>query len=488
MEVAQNVVGVLELVARVVRLFHDNADLAERFDKLMNTVHLMHVLLIRIASCPRMPPETEFCIAEAHATLRAIEESLRKRVNRRKKGVRGCGFGLCMLLAGDMERLTERVQTLTSRMDLMLQLKTTLEEESRFDVAKILRDPHGRSFWDIHFGSETMGVSTGVFTQSLELSENRRLSHAEREVIAMLLDPDRDGNVSVYEFARWLAHFGPMQTVLRTTLASMFDPQRNAVYKWFHHDMFWAGVVAHLRRDPSKAIVRYGLREDTFVVDVCDRGGTIIEICVRRVDGAFVAVLCEEPVDGTSYEYHVPDAGYYAPSACECKEPGAPQAQAAAPSSWVVRALRIEAMTKEDDDANASATSSTIPNAKFDSLPQLLRALYRVVYLHPTGDTNSNTSPSETCAGAGTPTSTQSASPPRARRVDVAPLSEHAHDARDGAPRNETRSRYALPRRTKFKKPHPPLRPRPVPVGHSQDRRRPSCTSKRKDQDPVNTP
>jgi hypothetical protein len=322
-----------------------NKTLRKRYGEALNTLILLRLLLQRVTSSSRIPEEAEPCLAEIQRTLERTNVHLRRRVRASKR----TGFWLKAMVwvwNDDFERINKQIETLTTRLELLLQLKEVLDNESRFDASKILEDvgQEARDFWDHHFGSETLTVPIGTFLQSMELAENRRLQHAEREVVSTVLDPDQDGSVSVYEFARWLRHFGPVHDAMATTLTSIFDAKHNRVHGWFHQDLFWDGVVKLIDGQPGNCIVRYGVGETMFIIDVCDSNGNIHEICVARENGAFRPVLCSDESDMRTDD--------------EDKTP-----------AWLLRAMRIVTDKME---------------FTFDTIPEILKCLADVILFHPT--------------------------------------------------------------------------------------------------------
>lgn len=322
-----------------------NRTLRKRYGEALNALILLQLLLQRITSSSRIPEEAEPCLAEIEHTLQQTNTHLRKRVRASKR----TGFWLKAMVwvwNDDFERINKKIATLTTRLELLLQLKEVLDNDARFDASKVLEDvgQDAREFWDNHFGSETLMIPIGTFLQSLELAENRRLQHAEREVVSRVLDPDQDGSVSVYEFARWLRHFGPVQDAMATTLTSLFDAKHNRVHGWFHQDLFWDGVVKLIDGQPGACIVRYGVGETMFIIDVCDSNGNIHEICVARENGAFRPVLCNDETDMQTDEDDMTPA-------------------------WLLRAMRI--VTDKMDFT-------------FETIPDILKCLADVILFHPT--------------------------------------------------------------------------------------------------------
>lgn len=324
---------------------NNNRTLSRRYGEALNTLILLRLSLQRVTCSSRIPDEASACLEEIGATLRKTNNHLRRRVRATKR----TGFWLKAMIwvwNDDFQRIDDKITTLTKRLGLLLQLKEVLDNDSRFDASKVLEDvgSDAREFWDIHFGSETLTVPIGTFLQSLELAENRRLQHAEREVVTTVLDPDQDGSVSVYEFARWLRHFGPVRDALATTLTSLFDAKHNRVHGWFHQDLFWDGVVKLIDGQPGACIVRYGVGETMFIIDVCDSNGNIHEICVERENGVFRPVLCNDETDmQTDEEDHTP--------------------------VWLLRAMRIVTDKME---------------FSFESIPDILKCLADVILFHPT--------------------------------------------------------------------------------------------------------
>lgn len=339
-------------VRRVVVFIQSSKSLTSRFKRTIEELLMMQILLQRVRESNRTPVEIGPCIESMVRKLQAIEHRIGDGAEEGSRPRTRCGKWLrnaALVLSHSDQRVCADIATLRRRLDLMMQIKENAENEGRFDAAGVLHSlgEDAVHFWDHHFGSENLSVNFGTFAQSLEMVENRRLRKPERDVLMCVLDPDNDGSVSVYEFERWLSHFGPIATALLTTLESLFDAETMRLYDWFRPDLFQEGVVAELRDRPGRCLVRYGTGANNFVIDITDASGGVHELCVRRTDGTFQVVACDAgPDDADDGRRTPPSEG----------------------TAWLLSAIAI---------------SSNRPTNRFPSIPSILNTLHKVIVLNP---------------------------------------------------------------------------------------------------------
>jgi hypothetical protein len=282
-------VGVLQAICTLVNTYQH---LEEEYADVYNTLLTLERQLVLLRNAARL--HGDIIVTNALATTGRVLDEVHATVNLAVKG--GRWRRLWRSVVKEVDGLNRRLVQVSTRVDRIMAIKNNLDNESRADAAKVLRgfqEDTALHFWEHNFGSQHMQRSCAVFMQSLEHS-TQRLVTAERAVMEALLDPDGDRMITVYEYMRWLAHFGPIDVAVDTTLRSLCNPvnPEDPVHAWFGHDMLQATAEHIARSRPGNALVRYA-KDDASAFEMCEAlpNGELVVMVLRRVDSVFEMAL-----------------------------------------------------------------------------------------------------------------------------------------------------------------------------------------------------
>ena len=294
MDVISSIRTLLQLTDTVLSFCNDTKELRDVYRDTITTLLILKSICEKLSKKnTRLPKEIYLCFLDVSNEIQRFETYL-------KTGMRSNVFQrVWRVFRNEGKDLTDRIQFLTTNLKLLIDLKHVNDEDARFDVSQVLLSGSDISsvdennaclFWEKHFGSETGSIPFSRCIQAFENEFKFNARSAQRAVLQDILDPDCDGNVTVYEFAKWLQRFGPLHSALQTTFDSILDTTKGDLFDFFFGDIFHEQAIACLQSaGPNNVLIRYSDAHDKcFSISLTDSESCVFHLTLLRFGNRFV--------------------------------------------------------------------------------------------------------------------------------------------------------------------------------------------------------
>ncbi len=183
-------------------------------------------------------------------------------------------------------RMQKSLEHHATQLRRYIALQEQMRASRRYDVSKTLTDEAARKFWITHFGAENHSVDTSRFIETLLFmaagdegdrteykDDHRRLIYS---TIEQIVDNNRDGSVSPYEFGVFLKFFGPLEKCCQKVVNSLVNlnvspPSLHAWFCWRSMDR--KDVNENLTKEDGIFVIRTSSQPDgKFAISYVQNG------------------------------------------------------------------------------------------------------------------------------------------------------------------------------------------------------------------------
>lgn len=272
MEIALTVATVLQKIRCTYDIVASKASLPKQLKNSLSMLLLLEVNATQLIGSNRLPDRSLRCLDEVVNLLQCLEKETEARVSEHKLKRFFKSF------SSRPRKILQQIKEVNDRLELLGRIKTVALESSNFDSANLLKnaDSNAVEFWDRFFGSQVYSVAIPDFIMALERENQTRLTTRERRCLEEILDPDLTNNVNVLHFASWIERFGPLQTIVATTIDNTLSPYTGKMYPFYMPEAYPEEALENLHEHQRVIIRNKGtdsfevcvLVEDTYQFDV----------------------------------------------------------------------------------------------------------------------------------------------------------------------------------------------------------------------------
>ena len=123
------------------------------------------------------------------------------------------------------------------------------------------------------------------FVTALECENKMRFTMKERRCMEEILDPDFTNNVNVLNFAAWIERFGPLKTVVSTTIENTLSPYTGRMYPYYMAEAYPEEALESLSTE-QRVVLRNNTR-DAGSFEVFVQMNSTVRFVVVRSNGTF---------------------------------------------------------------------------------------------------------------------------------------------------------------------------------------------------------
>lgn len=286
MEIAITVATVLQKIRSTYDLVAAKTALPKQLKNSLSTLLLLEVNATQLIGCNRLPDRSLRCLQEVVALLKSLEQETEAHVSQHKLK------RMLKVFSNRPKKILQQIKDVNDRLELLGRIKTLAIESSTFDSANLLKnaDSYAVEFWDRFFGSQVYSVAIPDFIMALERENQTRLTTKERRCLEEILDPDYTNNVNVLHFASWIERFGPLNTIVATTISNTLSPHTGKMYPFYVPEAYPEEALDSLSMQ-QRVVVR---NRDTGSFEVFVLVEETLRFNVSRVENGFVVKEGEE--------------------------------------------------------------------------------------------------------------------------------------------------------------------------------------------------
>ena len=233
----------------IIKALYETAELYRRLEtingEILNEIALLVSLQDQITSSQRMANN-----AVVNNYLQDINRKLTK-IKRMVEDIGSKNMFYKIIYTQKIKRITTQVSGMIRKLKVLLELKREMTQASKLDVANIISDEAGRTFWEKTFGSDHLFVQQSMFFGALRM--HTRLLATEIDFLKKVVNDDRDKFISAFEFQEWLDFFGDMSVAMRRSIDSLLDPKTYDMVAWYQPSL-------------NRHLVRTYLYDNLFIV------------------------------------------------------------------------------------------------------------------------------------------------------------------------------------------------------------------------------
>jgi len=293
--------GALGASLSILKALYETAELYNKMshinERTLNEIALLACMKDQIESSKRMAGNqiVEKYMNDIHNRLMKLKMLV--------ENVEHQNFIRRIMYTKKIEKTAKQVADCVKKLKLLLEMKRDLSASSKLDIANIISDVNGRTFWDANFGSDNLIIRQNLFFSALRLSTN--LLSSEIDFLKKIVNDDNDEFISAFEFQEWIDLFGDYTVVMRRTIDSLFDANTEEVYTWYYKNCSKSATYKLLTDNTVRLIIRRhttqrGVLIANFYIQLCS---SLCSLYIRNKNNVFTVERITDMSNDEVYAY-----------------------------------------------------------------------------------------------------------------------------------------------------------------------------------------